>query len=107
MWRKQDSVWTKISPHNWDTTTFNRYVIDINPSNENEVYFLGGNTPNHGKVTKNFLNQLEWNSLWKYTYISGKGDSSGGTWVTFSKTSRAILYRIIQATSIHKEATIL
>ncbi len=86
IWRKQDSTWTKISPPNWDTTIYNRYVIDINPSNENEVYFLGGNTPFHGQeTTRNFGNITEWNSLWKYTYMGGNGDSSGGVWTDLSQ----------------------
>jgi len=68
----------KITPPNFPTG-YNRIVIGINPSNPNEVYFLA-NTPHHGKKTVNFLGDPEWNSLWKYTYVSGDGSGAGGVW---------------------------
>ena len=85
IWRK-DSVnaWANISPPGWDTATFNRVVIGINPSNENEVYFLA-ETPGYGKMTTNFRGDEEWNSLWKYTYISGNGTGAGGQWQDLSQ----------------------
>jgi photosystem II stability/assembly factor-like uncharacterized protein len=84
IWRK-DTVnpWADISPPGWDTATFNRVVIGINPSNENEVYFLG-ETPGYGKRTTNFKGDEEWNSLWRYTYISGNGTGAGGQWQDLS-----------------------
>ena len=84
IWRKDPSnAWAKISPPGWDTATFNRVVIGINPSNENEVYFLA-ETPGYGKMTTNFRGDEEWNSLWKYTYISGNGTGAGGQWQDLS-----------------------
>lgn len=64
-------------------TAYNRIVSGINPNNENEVYFLA-NTPGFGKVTYNYLGTPEWNSFWKYTYVSGSGAGAGGTWQDLS-----------------------
>ncbi len=72
-------VWANINPPGWDTGTYNRVVIGINPSNESEIYFLG-ETPNMGKTTTNYKGDIEWSSLWKYTYLSGNGTGSGGQW---------------------------
>jgi photosystem II stability/assembly factor-like uncharacterized protein len=84
IWRKDPAnAWANISPPGWDTAVFNRVVIGINPSNENEVYFLA-ETPGYGKLTINFLGEVEWNSLWKYTYISGNGTGAGGQWQDLS-----------------------
>ncbi|MES2590368.1 MAG: T9SS type A sorting domain-containing protein [Bacteroidota bacterium] len=79
IWRSANGTsFTNIIPSGFPTA-YNRVVIGINPSNENEVYFLA-NTPGFGKVTYNYLGDPEWNSLWKYTYLSGNGDTLGGTW---------------------------
>ncbi len=84
IWRKDPSLgWFSISPPGWDTATFGRVVIGINPSNENGVYFLG-ETPNTGKMTTNYKGDPEWSSLWKYTYISGDGTGAGGMWQDLS-----------------------
>jgi len=84
IWRKDVvNAWADISPPGWDTATFNRTVIGINPSNENEVYFLA-ESPNNGKLTTDARGNIEWNSLWKYTYISGNGTGAGGQWQDLS-----------------------
>lgn len=83
VWRKAPTgAWTNITPPTW-TDTINRVVIGINPSNENEVYFLG-ETPHIGKMTTNWQGDQEWNSLWKYTYVSGDGSGAGGVWTDLS-----------------------
>ncbi|MBC7862150.1 MAG: T9SS type A sorting domain-containing protein, partial [Bacteroidia bacterium] len=84
IWRSPNgTTWTKIIPPNLDSA-YNRIVIGINPNNENEVYFLA-NTPGFGKEVVDFVGTSHWNSLWKYTYLSGDGDSlSGGTWLDLS-----------------------
>lgn len=85
IWRKDPVLgWFLISPPGWDTGSFNRVVMGINPSNENEVYFLG-ETPFMGKMTTNWKGDEEWNSLWKYTYISGNGTGAGGSWSDLSQ----------------------
>lgn len=81
--RETTGVLTNINPPGWDTGTYNRVVIGINPSNENEVYFLG-ETPNMGKQTTNYKGDIEWTSLWKYTYVSGNGSGAGGIWTDLS-----------------------
>lgn len=83
IWRAGDGITcTNITPPGF-SPVYNRIVIGINPNNENEVYFLA-NTPGYGKMTTNFQNDPEWNSLWKYTYVSGDGDSAGGVWQDLS-----------------------
>jgi hypothetical protein len=79
IWRSSNgTAFTKITPDSFPTS-YNRIVMGIDPNNENVVYFLA-NTPGFGKVTYNYLGTPEWNSFWKYTYISGDGDSAGGAW---------------------------
>jgi len=83
IWRSVDGLaFVNIMPATFPTA-YNRIVSAINPSNENEVYFLA-NTPGFGKVTYNYLGDPEWNSLWKYTYITGDGAGANGTWQDLS-----------------------
>lgn len=83
IWRSADGLaFVNIVPSGFPTA-YNRIVSAINPSNENEVYFLA-NTPGFGKVTFNYLGDREWNSLWKYTYLSGDGSGVNGTWQDLS-----------------------
>lgn len=85
IWRSPDGMtWTKINPGGFPTT-FERIVSAVVPSSPNEVFFLG-NTPGFGTPDTNFLGNVEWNSLWKYTYLSGDGDSSGGVWQDLSSS---------------------
>jgi len=74
IFRSTDGIsWTDITPASFPST-FKRVVIGIAPSNEKVVYFLA-ETPGSG---------LNGHSLWKYTYVSGTGTGSGGTWVNRS-----------------------
>lgn len=83
IWRSANGTsFTKITPLDFPVA-YNRITMGINPSDENEIYFLA-NTPDSGKVTYNYLGEPEWNSLWKYTYVSGNGDSAGGIWQNLS-----------------------
>jgi hypothetical protein len=85
IYRSADGVnYTNITPPNF-ATTYDRIVSGYAPSNENIVYFLG-NTPGFGTPDTNYLGNVEWNSLWKYTYISGNGDSAGGIWEDLSNS---------------------
>ena len=61
---------TDITPANFPTT-FERIVLDISASNENVSYYYINDSNNT-------------QSLWKYTYVSGDGSGSGGTWVDLS-----------------------
>lgn len=84
IWRSPDGIdWTNIL----DTDTFppvwERMVIAVNPSNKNEVYFLG-RTPNYGQQSQCFFDREDWISLWKYTYVSGNGADTGGVWTNLS-----------------------
>lgn len=79
IWRTKDGTnWVDITPSNWPLN-FDRIVIAIDPSNENEVYFLGV-TPDYGKLTIDVHGDTAWHSLWKYTYPGGDGTGSNGKW---------------------------
>lgn len=85
IWRSPDGInFTNITPPNF-ATTYDRIVSAYTPTNENVMYFLG-NTPGFGTPDTNYLGSVEWNSLWKYTYISGNGDSAGGIWEDLSSS---------------------
>jgi len=80
VWRSTDGVqWVNIRPTipPWPTAS-RRIVMGIAPSNENIVYFLG-ETPGDGFQTI-VEGSSEWNSFWKYTYLSGNGAGAGGAW---------------------------
>lgn len=80
LWRSVDGIsWVDIRPANppWPPRT-KRIVIGIAPSDESVVYFLG-ETPGYGKRSV-IDSDEEWNSFWKYRYVSGAGSGSGGTW---------------------------
>lgn len=79
IFRSIDGVnWKNITPANMPAK-YNRIVIAIAPSNENQVYFVG-ETPSSGKLTRNSFGDSLWHSLWKYTYQSGDGTGTGGNW---------------------------
>ena len=85
IWRSTDGqTWNHIEPTDFPAE-FGRIAIGINPSNENEVYFLAAQTTNEGKTTYNFQDEPEYNSLWKYTYLSGNGAGAGGQWTNLSE----------------------
>lgn len=88
IWRSENGQdWTQIKPADFPNTnhSFDRMAIGINPSNENEVYFLVANTIGAGKTTYDFQNDAEYNSLWRYNYLSGNGTAAGGTWTDLSE----------------------
>ena len=62
------SNWTDITPSNMPNN-FDRIILDIGLANEEEVYFLASTQEQ----------ELD-HSLYKYTYLSGDGSGSGGTW---------------------------
>jgi photosystem II stability/assembly factor-like uncharacterized protein len=83
IFRSTDGVtYTKITPPGFPTS-YNRIKIGICPDDENQVYFLG-NTPSFGLKHTSYSGQVEWNSLWKYNYISGDGTGAGAAWRDFS-----------------------
>lgn len=84
-WRSDDGMeWANIMPDSFGDT-YGRSAIGINPSNENEVYFLTAETTNSGQYTNTFFNGETWTSFWKYTYLCGDGTDSCGTWVNLSE----------------------
>lgn len=84
IWRSPDGInWTNILDTDTFPPVYERIVIATNPSNEDEVYFLG-RTPNYGQHSQTFFNREDWISLWKYTYVSGNGADTGGVWTNLS-----------------------
>jgi len=83
LFRSADGItFTNITPPSFPAS-YKRLKIGISPSNENQVYFLG-NTPGYGQPDTNFQGTVDYNSLWRYTYISGDGSGAGGSWQDLS-----------------------
>jgi len=90
IWRSKDNgnTWTNISPSYFPAST-ERVVMCVSPKDENQLFFVA-NTPGAGKASKNFEGNVEWNSLWKYTYLNGDGAGNGGLWSDRSENLPAI-----------------
>jgi photosystem II stability/assembly factor-like uncharacterized protein len=83
IWRSANGIdWVNLTPSSFPSG-YERMVMAINPSNENELYLLA-QTPNYGKKTLNYYGDADWNSLWKYTYLRGDGKDTNGVWVNLS-----------------------
>jgi hypothetical protein len=79
IYRSTDGTsWTNITPAGFPAT-YNRVKIGICPDDETQVYFVG-NTPGSGTPDTNYVGDVEWNSMWKYNYLSGDGTGAGGLW---------------------------
>ena len=79
IWRSADGLkWTEITPDSFPPD-YKRIVIGIDPNNEDRVYFIA-HTPDHGKMSQNYKGTKDWNSLWKFTYISGDSSTLKGSW---------------------------
>jgi len=70
--------WTNITPPGFPRT-YQRVVIGIAPSDENQVYFVG-HTPGHGKTTFNSRGDTLRHSLWYYKYLGGDGTGENAVW---------------------------
>jgi hypothetical protein len=83
IWRSVDGLnFTNITPPGFPAS-YSRIVMCYAPTDHNQLYFLA-NTSGYGTPDTNFLGQVEWNSLWKYKYLSGDGDTTGGAWFNLS-----------------------
>jgi photosystem II stability/assembly factor-like uncharacterized protein len=83
IYRSTDGItFTDITPASFPAT-YNRLKIGICPDDERQVYIVG-NTPGAGYPDTNYLGDIEWNSMWKYNYISGDGSGAGGNWRNLS-----------------------
>ncbi|MBI3512143.1 MAG: T9SS type A sorting domain-containing protein [Bacteroidetes bacterium] len=85
IWRStnQGATWAKISTSLFGDSLCNRVVIGINPSDQHEIYFLG-NTTGIGMPDTNFLGDIEYDVLWRYTYLGGDGSGANGMWEDLS-----------------------
>ena len=80
IWRSEDGEnWTNILPTDFPEV-YGRTAIGINPSDENEIYFLSSETEGEGQFTNTFFEGQTWTSLWKYNYLCGDGTDSCGVW---------------------------
>jgi len=77
-------IWKSFDGKNWQNITdslftpvYGRIAIGINPSNEDEVYFLAAETDNYGQRTDVFFNGVTWTSLWKY-------NANSNSWIDLS-----------------------
>ena len=77
-------IWKSLDGKNWINITdslfspiYGRIAIGINPSNEDEVYFIAAETDNYGQRTDVFFNGVTWTSLWKY-------NSNSNSWIDLS-----------------------
>ncbi|MCG3168020.1 MAG: hypothetical protein POELPBGB_03820 [Bacteroidia bacterium] len=94
IWRSADGTapFVDITPDNFfngnDTIhwpgVYDRTVIGIDPNNENVVYFLA-HSPGYGLASLDFQGDTNWVSFWKYEYLSGDGDTTGGFWTDLSQ----------------------
>jgi hypothetical protein len=76
IWRSTDGTsWTNITPSGFPSV-YGRIVIGIAPSNENVAYFLV-----QGTNGTNGSDQINAHQFWKYSYLTGDGSGSNGTWV--------------------------
>lgn len=86
IWRSSNGInFVNILPAGFPTI-YDRIVSAVTPANENVVYFICANTTGFGTPDTNFQGDIEWNSLWKYTYLSGDGSGSGGQWQDLSSS---------------------
>jgi len=74
--------WVDITPDDY-SKYYSRVVLDINPSNENEVYFFA-QTYKSGIITTNSRGDSLYHSLFRYNYIDGDGAGAGGKWENLS-----------------------
>ncbi len=83
IYRSADGVtFTDITPASFPAN-YKRMKIGISPMDENQVFFLGC-TPNYGQPDTNYIGDVEWNSLWKFRYVSGDGSGTGAVWKDLS-----------------------
>lgn len=79
IWRSEDGLsWSNITAAGFPAT-HERTVLAIAPSNEDVVYSLSV-TPGFGQIDNPNDPTPEYNSLWKYTYVSSTGAGFPNVW---------------------------
>ncbi len=86
VWRAADGInYVNVLPDSFPPT-YNRIVLGINPSDENEVYVLVSNVdPDYGQPGGNPFQETQYNALWRYNYLSGDGTGEGGQWTELTE----------------------
>lgn len=94
IWRSANGIdaFVNITPDNFFNGTdtihwpgvYDRTVIGIDPNDEDVVYFFS-HSPGFGIAAVDFSGDTNWVSLWKYEYLSGDGDTTGGFWTDLSQ----------------------
>ena len=85
IWRSEDGDdWVNILPEDF-SPSYNRIVMDVNPMDNNEVYFLISDVEEgFGEVGSTTISDPQYNALWRYNYLNGDGSEDGGEWTDLS-----------------------
>ncbi len=86
IYRSEDGVdFVDIRPLDFPSR-FSRTVLDIDPSDENRVYFLSANVDSLSGFEGAFFNgTVQYCALWRYDYLDGDGTGAGGEWTELSQ----------------------
>jgi hypothetical protein len=81
VYRSDDGItFTDIRPDDYPAQ-FGRTVMEIDPNDENTLYFLAANVDSLSGFQGQFFNGgIQYSALWKYEYLSGDGSGAGGQW---------------------------
>ena len=84
IWRSENgSDWSNILPEQWPQE-YDRIKMAVNPSNTNEMYVIAV-TPGEGQESLTFSDELEYTSLWKYTFNENDTSAQHGQWENLSE----------------------
>ncbi|NND95523.1 MAG: T9SS type A sorting domain-containing protein [Flavobacteriales bacterium] len=86
IYRSEDGMtFTEIRPDEYPER-FSRTVIGVNPTDQDEVYFLAANVDSLSGFQGEFFNGgVQYSSLWRYNYLSGDGSGAGGQWTELTE----------------------
>jgi hypothetical protein len=87
VYRSDDGItYTDIRPDDYPAQ-FGRTVMEIDPNDENTIYFLAANVDSLSGFQGQFFNGgIQYSALWKYNYLSGDGTGAGGQWTELTES---------------------
>ena len=84
IWRSENGIdWFNILPEEWPSI-YDRIKMAVNPLNTNEMYVIAV-TPGSGQESLTFSDELEYTSLWKYTFDQNDSTDQQGEWLDLSE----------------------
>ena len=84
IWRSENGTdWFNILPEEWPSI-YDRIKMAVNPLNTKEMYVIAV-TPGSGQESLTFSDELEYTSLWKYTFDENDSTDQQGNWVDLSE----------------------